>query len=237
MNGYNLSRKWWDFAFDNPEKVKPIHAALYFFSIEHCNRLGWKRKFGLPSEMVKDAIGVKSWRAYIRAFNELEEWGFFEVLERSVNQYSANIISLKGFQKEGNISALDTAIIKHSGKDDIEPENKPQEKPAPKTPKKTPKKAPIKRFIIPTVDLVKAYCLERKNSINAEQFIDHYTARGWMIGKNKMKDWKAAVRTWEKNDFGNAPITPQNSLNNSSKNSPIQQKIPSDSEYEKNPFN
>lgn len=55
-------------------------------------------------------------------------------------------------------------------------------------------------FIPPKVDEVKAYCEERKNGIDPQRFIDYYEARGWMIGKNKMKDWKAAVRTWERND-------------------------------------
>lgn len=60
-----------------------------------------------------------------------------------------------------------------------------------------------KRFIPPTVEEVKAYCLERKNNVDAEHFIDYYTANGWLVGKNKMKDWKAAVRTWERNNFSN----------------------------------
>lgn len=54
------------------------------------------------------------------------------------------------------------------------------------------------RFSPPTVFDVQAYCNERKNAIDAERFIDYYTAIGWQVGKNKMKDWKAAVRTWEK---------------------------------------
>ena len=54
------------------------------------------------------------------------------------------------------------------------------------------------RFIKPTIDEVKNYCLERKNNINAETFIDFYESKGWKIGINKMKCWKAAVRTWEK---------------------------------------
>lgn len=58
-----------------------------------------------------------------------------------------------------------------------------------------------KRFVPPTLEEVKAYCLERKNKVDAERFIDYYTANGWLVGKNKMKDWKAAVRTWEKRDF------------------------------------
>ena len=54
-----------------------------------------------------------------------------------------------------------------------------------------------KRFIPPSVEEVKAYCTERKNGIDPQAFVDYYTARDWYIGKNKMKDWKAAVRTWE----------------------------------------
>jgi len=52
-------------------------------------------------------------------------------------------------------------------------------------------------FIVPSIEDVSAYCKERNNSINPQTFIDHYTATGWMIGKNKMKNWRAAVRTWE----------------------------------------
>ena len=58
------------------------------------------------------------------------------------------------------------------------------------------------RFTPPTVDEVAAYCSERNNNINAEDFVDHYEANGWMRGKTKIKDWKACVRTWEKNKVG-----------------------------------
>lgn len=55
-----------------------------------------------------------------------------------------------------------------------------------------------KRFIPPSVEEVEQYCIERSNNIEAQSFIDFYESKGWMIGKNKMKDWKAAVRTWER---------------------------------------
>lgn len=55
-----------------------------------------------------------------------------------------------------------------------------------------------KRFTPPTLEEVQAYCRERNNRVDAERFIDFYAAKGWMIGKNKMKDWKASVRTWER---------------------------------------
>ena len=64
----------------------------------------------------------------------------------------------------------------------------------------TPQK--INRFIPPTVEEVTAYCKERNNRVDAGRFVDFYTAKGWMVGKNKMKDWKSAVRTWERNSGG-----------------------------------
>ena len=59
------------------------------------------------------------------------------------------------------------------------------------------KKALFKK---PTLDQVKNYCILRKNNIDAEAFIDFYESKNFMIGKNKMKDWKAAVRTWERRE-------------------------------------
>ena len=56
------------------------------------------------------------------------------------------------------------------------------------------------------MDEVKAYCLERKNGVDPQAFVDFYESKGWMIGKNKMRDWKAAVRTWEKGRKRNAAL-------------------------------
>lgn len=59
------------------------------------------------------------------------------------------------------------------------------------------------RFRRPSVDEVRSYCLERHNRIDAEQFVDYYESKGWRVGHNPMKDWKACVRTWErKRAFG-----------------------------------
>lgn len=59
-----------------------------------------------------------------------------------------------------------------------------------------------KRFTPPTVEEVSSYCEERKNRVDPERFVDFYTSVGWKVGNKPMKDWKAAVRTWEKRDFG-----------------------------------
>lgn len=115
MNSYELSRQIFDWGFENPEKITPTHIALYFFCIEHCNRLGWKEKFGLPTTMVKEAIGIKSYNTYIKTLNDLVEWGFITMIEKSKNQYSSNIIALSKFDKALN-KALDKALIKHTSK-------------------------------------------------------------------------------------------------------------------------
>lgn len=66
---------------------------------------------------------------------------------------------------------------------------------------KAPK--PRKVFTPPTIDDVKAYCKERNNKVDPEHWYAHYAANGWKVGRNKMKDWKHAVITWEKNDYRN----------------------------------
>jgi hypothetical protein len=57
-----------------------------------------------------------------------------------------------------------------------------------------------KIFKKPTIDEIKDYCIERNNNVDPERFFDFYESKDWMIGKNKMKDWKSAVRTWEKSN-------------------------------------
>ena len=60
--------------------------------------------------------------------------------------------------------------------------------------------AKAKRFAKPTQQEVLDYCKDRGNSVEASRFIDHYESNGWKVGKNSMKCWKSAIRTWEKND-------------------------------------
>ena len=81
------------------------------------------------------------------------------------------------------------------GKDSIEIEDK-KDKPSPRP-----------RFIKPTLEEVQAYCNERQNNVDAQRFIDYYSSNGWKVGKNPMKDWKAAVRTWENNSYGTPKAT------------------------------
>lgn len=113
LTGYDLSRQWFNWCFENPEKINPNHSAMYFFIIEHCNRLGWKEKFGLPMEMTKEAIGIKNYRTYKKTFDDLIEWNFIKLIEKSKNQFSSCIIAIVQNTK-ASTKALDKAMIKHS---------------------------------------------------------------------------------------------------------------------------
>lgn len=94
LNGYDLSRNWFDFAFENTDIISPTHAAIYFYCIDLCNRLGWKTKFGFPSQLAMNAIGIKNWKTYNKAFDDLVNWGFIKVIQKSKNQYTATVIAL-----------------------------------------------------------------------------------------------------------------------------------------------
>ena len=59
-------------------------------------------------------------------------------------------------------------------------------------------KSTTSRFVPPTPEEIKTYCDSRNNLVDVNRFYDFYQSKGWMVGKNKMKDWKAAIRTWEK---------------------------------------
>lgn len=65
-----------------------------------------------------------------------------------------------------------------------------------------------KSFVKPTVEEVRAYCAERRNGIDPEAFIDHYEANGWRVGKTPMKDWKAALRNWERQRRARGELPP-----------------------------
>ena len=199
MNGYSISRNWWDFAFANPEKIKPVHSALLFFAVEHCNRLGWKEKFGLPSSMAMEAIGVHSYNTYVTAFNDLCEWGFFDLIQKSKNQYSSNIIALSKID-EAQDKALDKALTKHTTKQresidsiDKQVNNKPS-----KRSKQTVDLNP------PSYEEVVQYFKTNGYSEDgAAKAYRHYSTLNWHTSQGKkIANWKNQMaNNWFKDEF------------------------------------
>lgn len=199
MNGYELSRNFWNFAFDNPEKVRPYHIAIYFFSIEHCNRLGWKKKFGFPTSMVMEATGIKSYNSYKKYFDDIVDWGFFDVIEYSKNQYSSNIIALS-LKEKALDKALDKALIKHGTK---------QSESTCSIDKQETSKQINKEQAPPSLEEVILYFDENGyTKDSATKMFEYYEesrkprGRVWKDGRgNTVKNWKQKARSvWFKPD-------------------------------------
>lgn len=186
MNSYELSRNWFDWTFENPERINPNHTALYFFIIEHCNRLGWKEKFGLPTTMAKEAIGIRSYNTYINTLNDLVEFGFIKLIEKSKNQYSSNIIALSNFNKASD-KALDKALVKHGTKqgESIDSINKQET---------------INNKHIPEFSEFLAYAVQQVPIINKEDVklkYESWKVNDWSVTVNnktrKIVNWKSTL--------------------------------------------
>jgi len=156
-------------------------------------------------------IVVKHWRInnYLRndRYTETkykEERSTLSLDENGAYQMSSAELGIPGGIPDGIPNSADTQYGETQvrlGKDSIGKDNitaqAPDEKP--------------KRFIPPTVEEVRAYCEQRHNNVDPQYFVDYQESRGWMVGKTKMKDWKAAVRTFERND--NSRKNPKQSYN------------------------
>nr|WP_314635885.1 DUF6291 domain-containing protein [uncultured Oribacterium sp.] len=95
-----------------------------------------------------------------------------------------------------------TEMAKMAIEEEEEVEDKEEVEEVPTVPKKREAR---KRFSPPSAAEVREYCRERENTVDAESFVDFYAAKGWKVGNAPMKDWKAAVRTWEKRESRAAP--------------------------------
>jgi hypothetical protein len=195
MNSYELSRAFFDWSFENPNKITPNHIALYFFCVEHCNRLGWKDKFGLPTTMAKEAIGIRSYNTYKKTLDELVEFGFITMVEVSKNQYSSNIIALSKFNNAHN-KALDKALIKHTSKQSESTQQSISSIDKPITIKQETIEH-IQIISIPTYDEFSSYAFEKETNIDFSLLKLKYEAwvvNGWKDGKdNKIKNWKSKL--------------------------------------------
>ncbi len=178
--------------------LKPLARLLYAEITALCNKEGycWSSNqyfadlYEVDPKTVSGWIGQLKTKGYITVQLEYKE-GTKQVLKRYIR------INEGGMDK-----IMDTLPIKKcipSPQNDGEPPHKIMEdnKTINNTFNNTTNKGT--RFTPPSVDEVNDYCNQRNNSVDPQTFIDFYQAKGWMVGKNKMKDWKACVRTWETN--------------------------------------
>lgn len=163
------------------------------FLLDRCDAAGyWKKDYEMSTfqcgfEMTDEVIlEINNGKERIKDHGmHLEVVDFisfqYGTLKADVNPHKPIIRLLEYYQSKGYRKGINTLKDKEQDKD------------------KEQERGSVRggRFTPPSVEEVRAYCLERKNGVNAQKLWDFYTSKDWMVGKNKMKDWKACVRTWE----------------------------------------
>jgi hypothetical protein len=181
---FHLSMRADDDGFiNNPKKIQRVIGAT-----DDDLRLLIAKKFIIPFE--SGVVVIKHWKIHnyiqkdrYKATVYQEEMARLTV--KPNNAYTLDTECIQdGYSLEAQVRLGKDRI--ELGEDSIVVEDAPQRKST--------------RFIPPTLEEVTAYCFERGNHVDPQRFIDYYTSNGWMVGRNKMKDWKASVRTWEKKD-------------------------------------
>ena len=177
--------------------LKPQHKLLWFYILDDCNHAGiWDVDIEVASirvgeELIYDML-PQAFLDKIVIFDNGDKWFIPEFIDFQYGELNPNsnvhksvIALLEKYNLEG--------YLKGSQGVQSTLNNKDKDKDIVKV------KAKVKRFVKPTIEEVADYCNERNNDVDAEKFYDYYSSNGWKVGKNAMKDWKASVRTWEKN--------------------------------------
>lgn len=191
MTYLDMLNNFYDFCECN---VVSGNAQLLFHTLLMINnRCVWEQWFSRTNVSLSERMGISE-KAFIRARNELKQLGLIDFISSKKRGtctkycilYNTND-STKEVQKKYKRS---TKEVQKADINRYKTETNKKD-----IPKGISKK--VTRFVPPTVEEVRAYCEERHNDIDPEKFVAFYTAKGWMIGKNKMKSWKSAVITWE----------------------------------------
>ena len=178
-------------------ELSPQHKLLWFYILDDCNHAGiWEVDLEVASirvgeELIYDML-PQAFLDKIVIFDNGDKWFIPEFIDFQYGELNPNSnvhksvialldkYNLEGYMK-GSQGVQSTLNNKDKDKDIVKA------------------KAKVKRFAKPTIEEVVDYCNERQNDVDAEKFYDYYSSNGWKVGKNAMKDWKASVRTWEKN--------------------------------------
>ena len=166
-------------------ELKPKHKLLWLYILDDCNHAGiWEIDLDVASIRVGEAVGYKDLDVFgnkIIMFDNNEKCFIPDFIEFQYGELNPN-------------SNVHKSVISLLSRYNLEGYMKGTQ-----TPPEPMIEKPIKRFMKPTVEDVSLYCQSRNNFVDAEKFFDFYSSNGWKVGKNAMKDWRAAVRTWEKN--------------------------------------
>ncbi len=205
VTGFGILVKVWQIIYDNGYYIKWTEKELLLYK----NRIN--ADINLINDVINECLkwGIFNqdmYDKYLILTSSGVQKRFFEATNRrqEVSLTSAYILASLPEKYKPKIKELPIVNVNNNSKNaDIGTQSKVKKSKVKESkdicgvnPTDTPTKS--SKFIPPTLEEVKAYCTERHNSVDAEKWHDFYQSKNWMIGKNKMKDWKAAVRTWEK---------------------------------------
>ena len=192
-------------------ELSPQHKLLWFYILDDCNHAGiWEVDLEVASirvgyELVYDML-PQAFLDKIEIFDNGDKWFIpdfivfqYGELNPNSNVHKSVIQLLERYNLMGYLKGSQTLPegVKDKDKDIVIVKDK----------------AKVKRFVKPTLDDIFDYCSERQNNVDYQKFYDYYSSNGWKVGKNPMKDWKAAVRTWEKNTEAPSKSKVEQSLN------------------------
>tara|TARA_R110002072_G_scaffold295612_1_gene466676 strand:+ start:1386 stop:2045 length:660 start_codon:yes stop_codon:yes gene_type:complete len=166
---------------------------LWLYILDDCNHAGlWDVDLEVAEIRIGAKINTKEAIKYysknIKIFDNGNKWFIPKFIEFQYGQLNENVNAHKSV-----IRLIEKYDLYNIGDDNDSLEWNIDE----------PSKSQVKKFtgfVKPTSDDIKEYCDERANNVDANTFFDFYESKGWLVGKAKMKDWKAAVRNWERNE-------------------------------------
>lgn len=183
------------------QQLAPEYKCFWFYICAKCDHAGiWEVNIPLAQFFIgSNEIGDKD--EVLKMFGDRivdlgnDKW----YLTKYVAFHHGEVLHPNNNFHNSIIKSLDRYSLVEKDKDDnYVVKSEPGEK------KKVVKQPQARRKLSrPSLDQVKEYCKERNNEVDAQQFLNHYESNGWKVGKVSMVDWKAAVRTWEKNDKKN----------------------------------
>jgi len=177
--------------------LSPKYKLFWLYILDDCTHAGiWETDFEVASirigSKVTEAEAVRVMASHIVIFDGGNKWfipSFIDFQYVTLNENSRvhqSVIKALDKYDVYNIKGISPNDIK--GVSLLDSDGNEIKKPI------------IKRFKEPTIDEIDSYCIERNNKVDSHTFFDFYQSKGWIVGKVKMKDWRACIRTWEKNE-------------------------------------
>jgi hypothetical protein len=166
--------------------LEPKYKLFWLYILDDCNHAGiWEADFEIASVRLNSKINkddvCRVFAHKIKVFDNGNKWFIPSFIKFQYGVLNDNSPTHRSVIKI--IDDYDVYNISDTNITNIEPDAKPI----------------IKRFIQPSIEEVKEYCNDRGSNVDSDKFFNFYESNGWKVGKNKMKDWRACVRTWEAN--------------------------------------